>query len=261
MSLARLQHELDIVAGCARGVREPLAHHWRDDVVAHAVRQQRAGTPSGEPPGRRRVRVALRHLGPAPHRAGGARCRPTAAARDASRRSTTPAWDTTAVTATRRRSRLASHAARWPPAEWPIATTRVRSSTPCLCAGISVRRSTAAATSSSLRVTAAGEPPEPPVLHVPRGPPARRQGRRTARASACARAAPSRTRRAARRRPGTGRPRAGEAAERQRALPYGWCSGSDTQRARRPASRVTPSSICSGVTPSRRAAACSRPPP
>ena len=143
-----------VVAGRARGGREPLAHRRRDDVVAAAVRQQR-GHAEREPLGRRGGRVALRAPRPASRRGSGA----TTPSREPQLRRQ-PQVEHAGLRDdaghARRAARRASRAsaARCPPAECPIATTRVerKAGRPSsVCAGMSARWSTAAATSSSVR--------------------------------------------------------------------------------------------------------------
>ena len=119
------------------------------------------------------------------------------------------------------------------------------------CAGRSARWSTAAATSSSVR----GQPPPDGgrAAGTPRStPPSRaRRGRRRAGASACGRTAPSRSRRGARRPPGTGVAVGRNSSPNWRASPSrtGDAQAATPSERAASASRVMPSSICSGVTP------------
>ena len=78
--------------------------------------------------------------------------------------------------ATRVVSRVASQVARWPPAEWPIATTRAWSSSPAWCAGhLGEVVDRGRDVLERLRVAAAGQRAEPAVLHVPGRPAARHE--------------------------------------------------------------------------------------
>ena len=154
-----------------------------------------AGTPSGSRAAGRGGGVAVGHLlGRAAEQARARRRRRAATPTRARGRARRPAT-TDAGHAARSRpgARRRRSAARWPPAEWPIVDTRVRSSGAVQHAQVVDRR-------RRRRRTCVGQPP-------PLSRPSRRYSRfhaaqpradevaRTAGASACARSAPSRSRR------------------------------------------------------------------
>ena len=252
MVLARLDHDVDLdrprPARPPRSARSSAAGRSRRGRRGSTARARRAAAAR---PARRRV--ALGHARPACRRGSGARRRARGRAPTPSRRSTTPAWRTTPVTRTRACSRVASQAASCPPAECPIATTRARSSSAgASCAGSSARWSTAAATSSSVR----GKPP-------PESRPRRRYSTLNAAQPRAARSAQSgrmslRPYCALQKPPcsttATGQgpsPAGSEQLAELASAPFhtgGAQAATPSERAAS-ASRVTPSSICSGVTP------------
>ena len=236
-----------VVPGRERRRANALGDGERNGVVGVAVDEQQRHAERDEL-GRRRRGVALGHVvrraaEQAPHDAV-ADSRSSCAAPQVGHAGLADRGDAHAGV------RAASHSARCPPALWPIATTRPRSSgasRPSRCRGTArARRRRSRASRRPSRRRAAGTRGSRPPSR------AARDRSHTGDISSRAVVRPSRSRRAGRRRPGTVRRRPGGAAHRTatgRSRRHGASQAVTPSERTASARRETPSPIWSGVTP------------